>query len=61
MAKKMPPLGSGERFKMVEAAARKGGAKNPAAVAAKAGIKKYGQKKMTAMAVAGRKRAGRGR
>lgn len=54
--KKMPKLGSGERFKMVEAAAKKGGAKNPAAVAAAAGIKKYGQKKMTAMAKAGKKK-----
>ena len=52
---KMPRLGSGERFKMVEESARKGGAKNPAAVAAAAGIKKYGQKKMTAMAQKGKR------
>lgn len=50
-------LGSGARFKAVEKAAAKSGAKNPAAVAAAAGIAKYGQKKMTAMAVAGKKRA----
>lgn len=56
MAKK-PKLGSGARFKAVERQAAKSGAKNPAAVAAAAGIKKYGQKKMTAMAVAGKKRA----
>ncbi len=49
-------LGSGARFKAVEAKARAGGARNPAAVAAAAGRAKYGQKKMTAMAVAGRKR-----
>ena len=56
MAKKAK-LGSGERFKAIEEKARKGGAKNPAAVAASVGIKKYGQKKMTQLAVAGRKRA----
>lgn len=59
--KKMPKLGSGERFKMVERAAAKSGAKNPAAVAAAAGIKKYGQAKMTKMAQAGKKRAARGK
>lgn len=50
-------LGGGGRFAKVAAAAKKGGAKNPAAVAAAIGIKKYGQKKMTKMAVAGKKRA----
>jgi len=49
-------LGSGARFKAVEASARKSGARNPAAVAAAAGRKKYGQKKMTALSVAGRKK-----
>lgn len=57
MAGKKPALGSGKRFKAVEAAARKSGAKNPAAVAASVGIKKYGQKRMTEMAMAGRKRS----
>lgn len=52
-------LGGGGRFAKVAAAAKKGGAKNPAAVAAAIGIKKYGQAKMTKMAVAGRKRASR--
>jgi len=56
MAKSMR-LGGGGRFAKVAAAAKKGGAKNPAAVAAAIGIKKYGQKKMTKMAVAGKKRA----
>ena len=51
-AKKMPKLGSGKRFAAVAAAAKKGGAKNPAAVAAAVGIKKYGVKKMTKMAQA---------
>ena len=49
-------LGSGARFKAVAKAAAKGGARNPAAVAAMVGRKKYGQKKMTVMAVAGKKR-----
>lgn len=51
-----PPLGSGERFKEVEASARKSGARNPAAVAAAEGRAKYGAKKMAAMASAGRRR-----
>lgn len=56
MARK-PKLGSGARFKAVEAAAAKSGARDPAAVAAAAGMKKYGAKKMEAMAKAGKKRA----
>lgn len=59
MAKK-PRLGSGERFKAVEEAARRSGAQDPAAVAAAAGIKKYGKAKMQKMATAGRKRGKRG-
>ena len=54
-----PKLGSGKRFAAVEAAARASGARNPAAVAAAAGRKKYGQKKMTALAEAGKRRAAR--
>lgn len=50
-------LGSGARFKAVMAAAKKGGAKNPAAVAAMAGRKKYGAAKMAKLSAAGRKRA----
>jgi len=48
-------LGSGARFKAVEKEAAKGGAKNPAAVAAAAGRKKYGEKKMTKLAVKGKR------
>ena len=55
MAKK-PPLGSGERFKAVEANAKKYGATNPAAVAASVGIKRYGKEKMADMAAKGRKK-----
>lgn len=49
-------LGSGARFKAVAAEARKSGAKDPEAVAAAVGRKKYGKKKFQAMAAAGRKR-----
>ncbi len=57
MAGKSMKLGGGGRFAAVEKAAAKSGAKNPAAIAAIAGIKKYGQEKMSKMAAAGRKRA----
>jgi hypothetical protein len=58
MAKYKPKgkLGSGSRFKAVEAAARKGGASDPAAVAASIGRKKYGTKKMAELSAAGRKK-----
>lgn len=49
-------LGSGSRFKAVEKAAAKSGAANPAAVAASAGMKKYGKEKMEKMAQAGKKK-----
>jgi len=49
-------LGSGARFKKIEAEAKKSGAKNPAAVAAAAGMKKYGKAKMEKMAQAGKKK-----
>lgn len=51
----MAKLGSGARFKAVMASARKSGARNPRAVAAAAGIAKYGAGKMAKMAAAGRK------
>lgn len=50
-------LGSGARFKAVEKSAKEGGAKDPGAVAAAIGRKKYGQKKMTALAKKGKKAA----
>jgi hypothetical protein len=49
-------LGSGARFKAVEASARKSGARNPAAVAAAISFKKYGEEKTERMAAAGRKK-----
>lgn len=51
-----PKLGSGARFKAVEKSAAASGATNPAAVAAAAGIKKYGPARMAKMAAAGRKK-----
>jgi len=54
-AKKKPP-GEGSRFKAVEAAAKAGGARDPAAVAAAVGRKKYGKKKFQKMAAAGHKK-----
>lgn len=55
-------LGSGARFKAVEKSAAASGARNPAAVAAAAGMRKYGVEKMEKMARAGRARSqGRGR
>lgn len=55
MAKSMK-LGGGGRFAKVEAEAKASGARNPAAVAAAAGRKKYGARKMAKMSSAGRKR-----
>jgi len=55
--KKSQRLGGGGRFAaLVKKIKAKGGVRSPAAVAAKIGIAKYGQKKMTAMAVAARKK-----
>lgn len=49
-------LGSGARFKAVMKSAKAGGARNPRAVAAAAGIAKYGKKKMAKMAAKGRRK-----
>lgn len=56
MAAKKPKLGSGKRFAAIEREARASGARDPAAVAAAAGIRKYGKTKMAKLAAAGRKR-----
>ena len=50
------PLGEGSRFEAVVKSAEASGAKNPKAVAAAVGRKKYGNKKMQAMAAAGRRK-----
>lgn len=50
-------LGSGKRFKaLANKIARSGEVENPAAVAASIGRKKYGNKKMSAMAKKGKAR-----
>ena len=47
---------SGAKFKALTAKLKKRGAKNPKALAAFIGRKKYGKKKMASMAKKGRKR-----
>ena len=54
---KTAKLGSGARFKAIERSAKLGGAKNPAGVAAAVAAKKYGSKKLHAMAGKGRHKA----
>jgi hypothetical protein len=52
-----PKLGSGKRFaNLKRSIAARGNVRNPGAVAASIGRKKYGKKKMAKMAAAGRKR-----
>ena len=55
MAKKAK-LGSGKRFKALTKRLKKKGAKNPKALAAYIGRKKYGKAKMAKMSAAGRRR-----
>tara|TARA_R100001082_G_C4252800_1_gene112156 strand:+ start:60 stop:296 length:237 start_codon:yes stop_codon:yes gene_type:complete len=50
-----PKLGSGARFKKLTSKLKQQGAKNPKALAAAIGRKKFGAKKMAAMAKRGRK------
>jgi hypothetical protein len=54
-AKKTTPPGEGSRFAALEKVAKMGGAKNPGAVAAAIGRKKYGPAKFAKMAAAGKK------
>ena len=58
---KKAPLGQGSRFAAIEAKAKKSGSKNPAAVAAAAGIKKYGKKKMVNLEQKGKRDAKKGK
>lgn len=53
---KAAPLGSGKRFASLVSKLKKSGAKNPGAVAAAIGRKKYGKAKFQKLAAAGRKR-----
>lgn len=48
-------LGSGTRFKVLEKSIKASGAKDPAAVAASVGRKKYGSEKMALLAKRGKK------
>lgn len=49
-------LGSGARFKALTQKLKKKGAYNPSALASYIGRKKFGAKKMAAMAAAGKKK-----
>lgn len=52
-----PKLGSGQRFQSLkDKLAKEPGVRNPAAVAAAIGRKKYGAKKFGMLSLAGRKR-----
>jgi len=55
-ARETSPLGEGKRFAALANAAEVGGARNPNAVAAKAGMEKYGKERMTKWAIAGKKK-----
>lgn len=56
MPKKNAKLGQGGRFAAVVKGAKEGGARDPEAVAAAVGRKKYGNEAMTKMAAKGRKK-----
>jgi hypothetical protein len=53
---KTAKLGSGKRFAALAKSLKASGAKNPGAVAAAIGRKKYGNKKMTSLAAKGRRK-----
>ena len=57
-AKKTSKPGDGKRFKAMEKVARAKGAKDPGALAAHIGRKKYGKGRFQAMAAKGRKGKG---
>lgn len=56
-AAKKPKLGSGERFKALAKDLKGKGVKDPAAVAAAIGRKKYGKEKFQDLAAKGKKKA----
>lgn len=56
MAKK-PKLGSGKRFAALKSKLAKKGIRNPAALAASIGRKKFGKKRFGKLSAAGRKRS----
>ena len=51
-----PPLGSGQRFKALSSALAGKGVRDPEALAASIGRKRWGAQRMADMAAAGRKR-----
>lgn len=55
MARK-PKLGSGKRFKQLKSKLAKKGARNPGALAASIGRKKFGKKRFAQLSARGRKR-----
>lgn len=60
-AARKPKLGSGARFKKLKGQLSRKGVRNPGALAASIGRKKYGAKKMSKLSATGRKRAARRR
>jgi hypothetical protein len=54
-------VGSGTRFKSLSKSLKRKGVRNPNALAASIGRKKYGRKRMAKMSAAGRKRKARAR
>lgn len=52
---KLPPLGTGQRFASLESKLAQRGVRNPAALAASIGRKKYGPKKFAALGRHGRR------
>jgi hypothetical protein len=53
---KKKPVGEGSRFAAIEKSAKLGGAKEPSAVAASIGRKKYGKARFQKMAAKGRRK-----
>lgn len=52
-----PKLGSGKRFSNLEKSLEKNGIKDPEALAASIGRKKYGAKKMQSLSMRGKKKS----
>lgn len=59
MTKRKPKLGSGKRFSNLKRSLKRKGVRNPGALAAAIGRKKYGKRKMAKLAAAGRRRRAR--
>jgi len=60
--RRQPKLGSGARFrKLKRKLGKRKGVRNPGALAASIGRKKYGKRKMAKMSAAGRRRKSRAR